>query len=271
MGGTDVIELVAGGARALVSPHRGGRLLSLSIGGDEVIADDLAPRGDAPDFFGGCFLMAPYAGVMPASSAQRLGVPTGGGAGRQHGLVHSEAWDVTHATPTSVVLAYELVQGWVGPAHLTQRVDLAPTSLRIEAEYVPVDDAPVALGFHPWFVRDLGRGAVRLSVEADVVLAADADGLIGRPDGPVPPGPWDHFFSGVRKAPVLRWPGLELTIHSPTTTWIVYDEPVRALCVEPVTAPPSAVVSGESLARVSRPARLEMLLRWERIEEEISS
>lgn len=260
----NMIELAAGDARVLIAPERGGRVLSLVIGDDEVIADGLAPRGDAPDFFGGSFLMSPYAGWMPASSLQRLGVPTGSGEGNRHGLVHSATWDVIDSTSSSAVLAYELTQGWTGRARFTQRVRLTSTALLIEAECVPEVEMPIALGFHPWFVRDLGRGPVQLVIQADGVLGADEEGLVGQAAGPVPPGPWDHFFHGVRAAPVLRWPGLELSVCSPATQWIVYDEPVRALCVEPVTAAPSQVASGEAWASPAAPARLQMALRWTR-------
>jgi aldose 1-epimerase len=56
----------------------------------------------------------------------------------------------------------------------------------------------------------------------------------------VPPPPWDDCF--VNHEPVvLRIDGLDITITSACTHWVVYDEPPHATCVEPQTGPPDAV------------------------------
>ena len=53
------------------------------------------------------------------------------------------------------------------------------------------------------------------------------------------PHPWDDCFTGLRSAPRLTWPGvLALEIRSNADHWVVYDEPVDGICVEPQTAPP---------------------------------
>ena len=65
-------------------------------------------------------------------------------------------------------------------------------------------------------------------------------------------------------APVLRWPGfLELTIESDCPAWVVYTEPVDALCVEPQTAPPGCRSTRDpTIVEPGRPLVAEMTWRW---------
>ena len=56
------------------------------------------------------------------------------------------------------------------------------------------------------------------------------------------PRPWDDAFVGMRRPPMLRWPGLlELEIGSTAGVWVVFDERDDGVCVEPQTAPPDAL------------------------------
>ena len=81
-----------------------------------------------------------------------------------------------------------------------------------------------------------------------------------------PPGPWDDCFTDVRRPPLLRWPGfLELTIESECPDWVVYTEPVDALCVEPQTAPPDALNGEPAIVGPGRPLVAEMTWRWRRL------
>ncbi len=55
----------------------------------------------------------------------------------------------------------------------------------------------------------------------------------------VPPGPWDDCF--VNHEPIaMMIDGIEVTLRSDCTHWVVYDEPAHATCVEPQTGPPDA-------------------------------
>jgi galactose mutarotase-like enzyme len=82
------------------------------------------------------------------------------------------------------------------------------------------------------------------------------------------PGPWDDSFVGLRRPPVLRWPGfLELAIESDCPAWVIYTEPTDALCVEPQTAPPNALNSDPAVVEPGRPLTAEMTWRWRRIED----
>ena len=56
---------------------------------------------------------------------------------------------------------------------------------------------------------------------------------------PVPPGPWDDCFTGVRWPMAIAWPGiLTLRISADVDFAVVYDERAEAFCVEPQTGPP---------------------------------
>jgi len=89
----------------------------------------------------------------------------------------------------------------------------------------------------------------------------------GIPDGtlvPVPPGPWDDCFTGVHTPPVLSWPGgPTVTITSSCDHWVVYDQPVDALCVEPQTGPPDQFNLGAAAGAVVTPGT--PLVAWMRL------
>ena len=105
---------------------------------------------------------------------------------------------------------------------------------------------PVAVGWHPWFVRRLPETAASAELELDVrpglMWANDVTGLpSGKLTEPVP-RPWDYCFRNLLADPVVRWPGeLELTVGSDCQDWIVYDLEEAGVCIEPWTAPPNSL------------------------------
>ena len=82
----------------------------------------------------------------------------------------------------------------------------------------------------------------------------DAAG-IATTDCPAAAGAVGRLLHRLRRPPVLRWPGfLELTIESECPDWVVYTEPVDAMCVEPQTAPPDALNGEPGHRRAGAPA-----------------
>ncbi|MGK2852223.1 MAG: hypothetical protein ACSLFN_15130, partial [Candidatus Limnocylindrales bacterium] len=76
-------------------------------------------------------------------------------------------------------------------------------------------------------------------------------------------------FTGIRSTPRVTWPGvLELELTSTADHWVVYDEPVEGICVEPQTAPPDfvnlAAAAGKDppILAPGRPATVGMAWRW---------
>lgn len=246
-----MIELTAGGARALVAPGDGGRLLRLSVGGHELLAA-VPPADDEPAaFFRGSFPMAPFAGQLS----------TPDGPGSAHGFVYDRSWTVVEVSQTQVELAVELDARWPSGGAVVQRFELSETGLAMELRLEADRPMPAAVGFHPWFRRDLGGGPVRLDLSATGAHPFDASGMALPGVAPVPPRPWDDVLTGVR-SPVLRWPELGLTLTSSTTTWIVYERRDDALCVEPISAPAGAVADGSAVVRPGEPLVLRFSLSW---------
>jgi aldose 1-epimerase len=264
--------LRADDGRLTVDADAGGRFASLEIDGQEL----LVTHGDGPIWWG-CYPMAPFAGRISHGRLTFRGathrLATNLPPHAIHGTVFERPWGVVSSDAARVVLATDLGPGWPFPGRVTQSVELAADGL--DAELTLEADAlmPAWLGWHPWFRRRIGDAQVALGFEAARMYARGADGM---PTGElVPPtaGPWDDAFGGVARPPRLTWPGfLRLEIDSSAGFWVVYDERVDAMCVEPQTAPPDAVnlaaASGVEppLAEPGRPVSVTMRWRWERAE-----
>jgi aldose 1-epimerase len=138
--------------------------------------------------------------------------------------------------------------------------------LRLEV-HSAVQPFPASVGWHPWFRRDLERGE---ELELEFAAASMYEcGVEGIPTGRlIPPSarPWDDCFTDLERPPVLTWPGaLQLTIESPETHCVVYDEPEHAICVEPMTGPPNALNLAPRLVTPGEPLVARMRMSWERL------
>jgi galactose mutarotase-like enzyme len=275
--GTDVgVVMRAGDVRLTVDPLQGARMASLRIGAREV----LVTEGWGPIRWGS-YPMAPFAGRIRDGRFTFRGrdvqLPLNLPPDAIHGTVFERPWEVVSATEDHVVLMTDLGPAWPFPGTVTQSIGLGPdgldATLRLEAE----EAMPAALGWHPWFRRylDDAPGAVTTSAEVDLVVEAERmfeRGPDGLPTGAlVPPGrpPWDDAFIGLRASPIVRWPGaVEITISSPADVWVVYDEAVEGICVEPQTAPPDAInlaaATGKEpdVADADTPMMTSMAWRW---------
>ena len=160
----------------------------------------------------------------------------------------------------------ELGPDWPFAGSVVQRFDLAADRLTCRLELHANVRMPASIGWHPWFLRRLPGldGELELELDAGAMYQRDAAGITTRTlVSPPPPGPWDDCFTGLRRAPVLRWPGfLELTVESDCPAWVVYTEPADALCVEPQTAPPDAINTDPTVIEPGRPLTAEMTWRW---------
>lgn len=265
--------LEAGGARLTIDPAQGGRFTSLVVDGQEL----LVTEGYGPMRWG-CYPMAPFAGRIRDGRftfrGARHALPHNLPPHAIHGTVFERAWDVTGAGELTI----DLGETWPFAGRVTQRVQLREDGLDATLTILADEPMPVSLGWHPWFRRHLSgtvdRPAplsppVELAFDAAVMLERGADGLpTGQRSAPGP-HPWDDCFTGLRSAPRVSWPGiLELELTSSADYWVVYDEPVEGICVEPQTAPPDivnlAVAAGQEppIAAQGRPATVAMSWRW---------
>ncbi len=252
--------LSGGDAELRVDAAEGGRISSLRIRGEELLvsraADPLA---------WGCYPMAPFAGRLRNGEflhgAHRYALPRNMPPHAIHGTVFTRPWEWVGED----ALATDLAKDWPWPGRVEQRFRLEPDRLRVTLEIHASERAfPASAGFHPWFRRQLGQGGpVRLDVRPGYRYVCDETGI---PTGELTDpgtGPWDDIFTGFEQNPALVWPGaLRLELRSDHAHWVIYDRPLHAVCVEPLTAPPNALNGAAHLVSPGNPLRIEMELRW---------
>jgi aldose 1-epimerase len=115
---------------------------------------------------------------------------------------------------------------------------------------------PVVAGWHPCF-----RGQPSLGLPATAMWRRDSSGIPTGEVVPVPPGPWDDAFE-VDGDPVLAWPDLTVTLRSTCSTWVVYDEDPRLVCVEPQTDAPDAFNRSPLVLEAGEALTLSLHLSW---------
>jgi aldose 1-epimerase len=260
-GGALVLE--AGDARVVVSPADGGRLASVTVAGDEL----LVTGGDRGPMGWGCYPMVPWAGRIRHGRFTFRGrehrLPLGLPPHAIHGVAYDRPWRVDGPDAISI----DLDARWPFGGRVRQRLAVDEDGLEVTMTLEADEPMPATLGWHPWFRRVLvpGEAPVRLDFAADEMLVRDAEGIPGGARVPPPPGPWDDAFIGVRRVPVLEWPGrLRLSIASTCAWWVIYSEPEHAICVEPQSGPPDAANTAPEVVEPGVPLTHAMRWRWER-------
>ncbi len=241
--------------------EQGGRLASLVVHGMEL----LVTEGAKPTRWGS-FPMIPWCGRLPYGRLEFAGAayefPPTSPPHANHGRSHLQRWEpVDEAT-----IRTDLGEPWPFGGHALQRFELTETSLTVTAEVHAGDrPMPAMAGWHPWFRRELARGApAEVEFEAASIYAVDDDQI---PTGgllPVPPGPWDACFVGLRNDPIITWPqALRLTISSDFDHWVIFTEPEHALCVEPQSGPPNEFHIDPHVLHPGEALVGSMTLAWE--------
>jgi aldose 1-epimerase len=260
-GESDILRLSAPGVEAIVDLAAGGRLASFTIDGHEL----LRTSGDGVLSWG-CYPMAPFAGRVRDATfrfgGRRRRLPARLPPDAVHGTVLDRRWRRLDER----TIETELGPDWPFAGVVVSHFDLAADHLAWRLELRADVPMPASIGWHPWFVRHPAslESELELELDAGAMYLRDAAGITTRSlISPPPPGPWDDCFTDLRRAPVLRWPGLvELTIESDCADWVVFTEPEDALCVEPQTSPPDAINTGPVIVQPGRPLVAEMTWRW---------
>ena len=206
-----------------------------------------------------------------------------------HGLTRWANWELVELAPGAVHLRFRLhpQPGWPFPLRCDLRYQLTDRELvvRTSVENIGSQDAPVAAGAHPYLsAGDALVDDCVLTVPAATWLPTDERGIPGAPR-PVEGG--DHDFRGGRRLgpqqvdeafgdvlpdPVVRmerpdghvvelWAGegyrwLEVF----TGDTLAPERRRRGLAVEPMTAPPNALATGQDLVVLAPGASLD--LEW---------
>jgi len=263
--------LAAGPAVVGVDPSDGGRVTSLALDGLELLGGDEPPDAAPPGWFTGCFPMAPYAGRLDhgrfSFQGRRYRMPANTGPHAAHGTVFDTAWAVD-GTPsaTSLTMRAGLGPPWPFGGMVRQTLELSAAALRLTL--VLSNDRrtmPGALGFHPWFRRDVGSGEVTVDVRPARRYRPDPSGIVRELGADLGTRPWDDAFTDLAAAPVVRWPrGPTLSLESEAPVWVVYERAGPAVCVEPLSAPPNSLgTDAAAVVRPGAPLALTMVVRWD--------
>jgi aldose 1-epimerase len=218
---------------------QGARLTSLQWRDMEFV---LPFRGQ--NYTWGWFAMAPFAGrirdgVIRNSKGEAIQLPTN--IDPPHALIGfgaSSSWD-------DIGNGAQLLQ--LPPpfngASVTQRFEILDDAIRWSLDYEAAGcDLPVTLGFHPWFPRDIGRGAgAEIDFKANKMFERGGDYLpTGRLITPKDE-PWDDTFTELIGGAEIIWPGAaKVSMESDSPYFMVYSQDQEGICLEPVTAPPDA-------------------------------
>lgn len=255
----------ADGVSVAFDASAGGRLSSVKIRGWEILA-----TGGADLYHWGNFVIAPWVGRLRHGFLDHAGTrhsfPLNAGPHAVHGLVTQEPWRET----APGVLEVDLPDPWPWHGKVVHEVEVHPERLAFRLTLVADEAMPAALGWHPWFPRqivgpkDATAGPVELDVDPGLMWAHDDEGI---PTGAlVPPEsrPWDYCFRNLAAPPRVRWRGaLELEIRSDCSDWVIYDREPQAVCVEPWTGPPNSLnMPSPTLARPGQPLTAESVWTW---------
>ncbi|MFC0598484.1 aldose 1-epimerase [Streptomyces palmae] len=256
------VRLSAGDAELTVLPDNGCRIGSLRVGGTELLRQGASF---------GSFPMVPWCGRvalgMFRNGAERHQLPINHPPHAIHGTGRDTAWRIAQAEADTASFTYDLAEPWPYPGRVTQVFELTPDALTLSMGVETVGDSfPAQAGWHPWFLRNLGRGGsdVRIDFSADWQEERGEDHLpTGRRIDPLP-GPWDDCFGMPDGVDVtLTWPGeLELKITSRSEWVVVYDMQPEAVCVEPQSGPPNGLNTLPRLVTPIDPLEISTTWHW---------
>lgn len=247
-------HLSAHGFDLAVQPGNGGRIVSLTVNGQDILQPDRQPD-DLKIFDAGCFALVPFSNRIRGGKFEfggrthTLAKNWNGDENAIHGEGWTSAWTVTHQDDFSISMQMAGTDWWPWSYKCSQAIRLEPgrVIMSLNVTNLDTDEMPVGLGFHPYFPRD-----------EQTELAYKAAGMV-RPmaDRPLqiepltPPTDFshgtgvdacdlDHGYAGWDGLAKIRQPGegLEITVRtnaSPAGAVVYVPPEAPFFCFEPVS------------------------------------
>ncbi|MFW2334479.1 aldose 1-epimerase [Ilumatobacter sp.] len=217
----------------------GGRVAQIRVGGVPLLIGPGEAGSSAIAW--GAYPMVPWAGRIRRGQfdfdGKRHHLPINHGDHAMHGVGLAMPWSDAGHDETTIDLSLDLPTDdrWPFGGSVAQRIAVDEAGVSFEMTVTAADRAfPVSFGWHPWF-----RKPTALDFRPTSMYRRDDDHITLGELVDVPPGPWDDCF--VNHEPIaMMIDGIEVTLRSDCTHWVVYDEPAHATCVEPQTGPPDA-------------------------------
>lgn len=235
-GSGSLVTLTAGRSRAEIDPADGARLVSLDLGGGDLIV----ARDRRDPMWWGAFIMAPWASSLREVDGR---VPDGFPDAEWHGVARHLSWTAESSSECSADFSVGIGELWAGGGRLSAGFSLADGCLELELVLrAGTAEFPAALGWHPWFVREMGAHTAELRLHETVQVQHRAsDGRATREWQAVSPAERGHAWDDCMIAEwpvVVDYPGRgRLSIESTASYVTVFDEDPAGICVEPVTSP----------------------------------
>lgn len=241
----------------------GGRLATLAVDGLELLVSST----ERPTRWGS-FPMIPWCGRLPygellsGGETYRFAITSPPHA--NHGFCHLQPWDRVEVGATSAIITTSLGEPWPFGGWAVQRFELDDTSLTVTGEVHAEQAMPAMIGWHPWFRRQLEQGSpAKLQFDAGVHYVTDDDDIPTGELAPLPPEPWNMCVTDIKESPTITWPdALTLRMESTFDHWVIFTEPVHAICVEPQSGPPNQVNANPVMAAEGEPIVGSMSLIW---------
>ncbi|MFC7623531.1 hypothetical protein [Microlunatus sp. GCM10028923] len=267
-GQDETLALEAGRSAARFSTEA-GRLTSLVLNGHEVIVGPAEPQPPRGSWFWGSFVMAPWTSLIRDATFDFAGdthwLATDDGRHAVLGLTWKLPWRIDGDRLVCDLGGPDgVAAGWPFGGRVMIMPELAEDRLRVVLRVEAGDqEQPAAIGWHPWFVRELaGSAPVELGLTGPVRRQH-------RDPDEAPTGLWQSVDPAERDfndclrvggPTTLTWPGvgsLEIAHDSPYVT--VYSVHPDGICVEPVTSPAERM---DDLLRPGEVLDLTIDIRW---------
>ena len=230
-----------------IDPLNGGRVVSWQIAGVDV----LAPVENEP-IEGGWYLMAPWVGRLDQQKivfeSREYPQSTNFKNWAIHGTLPFAECRVLAHSDTEVVISHSTDKHWPIPALVTLAWEVHDWGVETRASVSTTEgNFPAAVGWHPWFRRNLllgddvvGRSAV-YGFDASTQFAVDENFIVSGDTIDVGTSPFDDSFFVADGKAHISWPGFRRIDIDADVQFMHLYESENFVCIEPETAPPNGV------------------------------